>query len=148
MDLASALFGPGLIGGLLIALWLFIAHRRSRTCDGAVPRRDAAALVDPINMSRIHVAGVGGLGLVAMAVIVAVFVPFIGVSLAIAAASGLILAVGLVLWRRRRGPLPSSGQTPGAATMFALESPASPAGAVPPDPESDGTRTTPRLRMA
>jgi hypothetical protein len=66
-----------------------------------------------------------------------VFVPFIGVSLAIAAASGLMLAVGLVLWRRRRGPLPSSGQTPGAATIFALESPASPAGAAPPEPHDD-----------
>jgi hypothetical protein len=148
MDLASALFGPGLVGGLFVALWLVIAHRRARSADHAVPARDESFLVDPINVARIRVAGIGGLGLVAMATVVAVFVPAIGVSLAIAAVTGLMLAVGLIVWRRRNGPLPSSSQRPGAATMLALDSPDSPPGARPSDPERDATRTTPRLRMA
>ena len=55
---------------------------------------------DAINISRIPVAGVGGLGLVAMAFIVAWFVPAIGVSLAVAAIAGVALAVALIAWRR------------------------------------------------
>ena len=102
---------------------------------------------DPINAARIRVAGVGGLGLVAMAIVVAVFVPFIGMSLAIAAVAGVVLAGGLILWRRRGGPLPSSGRTPGAATVFALESPDPLADAEPQKRASDVTRT-PRLRTA
>ena len=66
------------------------------------------------------------LGLVAMALIVAVFVPSIGVSLAIASVLGTVLAIGLILWRRRTGPMPSSGRRPGANTMLAIESPERP----------------------
>jgi hypothetical protein len=61
-----------------------------------------------INASAIPVAGVGGLGLVAMAVVVSVFFPAIGWMMAVALGSGILLAVALVALRRKhRGGGPS-----------------------------------------
>jgi hypothetical protein len=148
MDLAGALFGPGLVGGLFVALWLVIAHRRARAAERAVAAPTPVFLVDPINAARIRVAGIGGLGLLAMAAVVAAFVPAIRIALSIAAVAGVALAVGLIAWRRRAGPLPSSGQTPGAATIFALESPDAAAVEDPQERASDVIRTTPTLRTA
>jgi hypothetical protein len=53
-----------------------------------------------INMSGIPVAGVGGLGLVAMATVVSVFFPAIGWMMAVGLVGGLVLGVALVLARR------------------------------------------------
>jgi hypothetical protein len=86
-------------------------------------RDDGPSSTNVINISSVRVAGIGGLGLVAMALLVAVFVPSIGVSQAIAAALGVLLAVGLILWRRRTGPMPSSGRRSGANTTLSIESP-------------------------
>jgi hypothetical protein len=55
---------------------------------------------DPINIARIRVAGVGGLGLVAMAGIVAWNVPQIWLATILAAAGGVMIAVALIAWRR------------------------------------------------
>jgi len=101
--------------------------------------------MDPTpNISHIRVAGVGGLGLVAMALFVAAYVPGIRVSLIVALVSGVLLAVGLILWRRS-GPLPSSGQRPGASTVLALESDP----VDPPAPRSEPKiGADPHLRMA
>jgi len=60
---------------------------------------------DMINMARIRVAGVGGLGMVAMSLVVAAFVPSIRFSMAIACALGVVLAAVLIAFRRRKGPL-------------------------------------------
>jgi len=76
---------------------------------------------DTINMSSIKVAGIGGLGLVAVAVVTAIFIPTIRVSLTIGAIAGVIFAVALILWRRKRGPLPTSGQHPGAHELLDAE---------------------------
>lgn len=54
-----------------------------------------------INMSAIPVAGLGGLGLVAMAVVVSVFFPAIGWMMAAGVTSGVLLGVVLVAVRRR-----------------------------------------------
>jgi len=89
----------------------------------AVDRDDRVSSTNVINISSVRVAGIGGLGLVAMALVVAVFVPSIGVSLAIAAVLGTVLAVGLILWRRQTGPMPSSGRHPGANTVLSIDSP-------------------------
>jgi hypothetical protein len=56
---------------------------------------------DHINMAHIRVAGIGGLGLVAMAGVVAWNVPEIRVAMAIAVVAGGALAAGLIAWRRR-----------------------------------------------
>jgi len=55
---------------------------------------------DPINMAHIRVAGIGGLGLVAMAGVVAWNVPAIGLATVLAVAGGLAIAAALVMWRR------------------------------------------------
>jgi len=79
------------------------------------------APMDTINMSSIKVAGIGGLGLVAVAVVTAIFIPTIRVSLTIGAVAGVVFAVVLILWRRKRGPLPTSGQHPGAHELLDFE---------------------------
>ena len=53
-----------------------------------------------INMSGIPVAGMGGLGLVAMAVVVSVFFPAIGWMMAAGVGCGVVLGVALVVARR------------------------------------------------
>jgi hypothetical protein len=55
-----------------------------------------------INISSIPVAGVGGLGLVAMAVVVSVFFPAIGWMMAVGVGGGIILGIALVALARRR----------------------------------------------
>jgi hypothetical protein len=55
---------------------------------------------DHINMAHIRVAGIGGLGLVAMAGIVAWNVPEIWVATLLALAGGAVLAIALIAWRR------------------------------------------------
>ncbi|MEO8484677.1 MAG: hypothetical protein ABI634_20915 [Acidobacteriota bacterium] len=127
MDPVMSLIVPGFVGGVLVALWFVGAHRRSRKAGPALAHDDGEMITDAINISHIRVAGVGGLGLVVMALVVAVFVPSIGVSLAIGAASGSIFAVVLILWRRRVGPMESSGRRPGANTTLSIETVESPA---------------------
>ena len=56
-------------------------------------------------------AGIGGLGLVAMALAVALDVPRIGQTVALGLVLGAVFAAILIGRRRRRGPLPSSGQS-------------------------------------
>ncbi len=82
--------------------------------------------IDVINMSRIRVAGIGGLGLVAMALVVAWDLPRIGLTLAAGAVTGSILAVVLILRRRQTGAMPSSGRSPGANTTLSIDTPLSP----------------------
>jgi hypothetical protein len=55
---------------------------------------------EAINISHIPVAGLGGLGLVAMAGVVAWNVPSIRVAVAVALATGIAFAVALIVWRR------------------------------------------------
>jgi hypothetical protein len=102
----------GLAGGVLVgAVLLFASAGRGpyRSTD-ATPRHDPAAAWPPsdvINMSRIRVTGVGGLGLVAMATAVAIGVPSIGRAMVIAVVGGAIVALAIIAIRRRNGPLPS-----------------------------------------
>jgi hypothetical protein len=58
---------------------------------------------DPINIAHIPVAGIGGLGLVAMAGVVAWNFQPIGVATMVAAGAGIVLAVALIAWRRYAG---------------------------------------------
>ena len=65
-----------------------------------------------INISRIRVDGLGGLGLVAMAGVVAVFMPAIGFSVAAGILGGIVLAIGIVVARRHITPKGPSGTDP------------------------------------
>ena len=79
---------------------------------------------DVINAARIRVAGIGGLGLVTMALIVAWNVPRIGQELSIGGLLGVVLAAVLILRRRRTGPLPTSSGRSGANTVLSIDEPA------------------------
>jgi hypothetical protein len=100
MDPATLLMIPGVLGGVLLAVLLRLTNRARPV--GVDPFRREPLSTDVINIAHIKVAGVGGLGLVAMAIIVAVNVPPIGRSLAIGLAAGAALAVALILVNRPR----------------------------------------------
>jgi hypothetical protein len=102
MDPLTALVAPGLLGGAVVALTLWRGHRRARASVLAVPHHQDRILVDAINMSRIPVEGLGGLGLVAGAGVTAWLLPAVGASLGIAAAAGSAVAAVVILFRRRR----------------------------------------------
>lgn len=97
------------------------------------PKSDFGA----INISKIRVDGIGGLGLVAMAGIVAVFLLAAGFTMAAGIVGGVVLAIGIVVARRHVTPKGPSGTDP--AILFR---------AVPPEGGSDRKRDTPPNGMA
>jgi hypothetical protein len=124
MEPITIIVVPGLLGGLVVALIMVALHRKS-TRDAPSYRRERldSASPDVINMSRIRVSGIGGLGLVAMALAVALDVPRIGASVAIGLVSGVALAVFLIARQRRAGIMPSSGRQMGANTTLSIDAP-------------------------
>lgn len=133
MELTS-LIVVSLAGGLVVALLIMVAHRLrpgQRQFD-VFARGRGAGRTDVINIASVRVAGIGGLGLVAMAAALAWSIPRIGQTIALGAVLGAGLAAVLILWRRRLGPMPTSGGRPGANTTLSIDEPVSPenAGAV------------------
>lgn len=114
---------PGFIGGILFAAVMLLIHRRSDPERVVVPYHRDPISTDMINMASIKVAGVGGLGLVAMAVAVALDVPRIAQSVGIGIGLGAVGAFLVILRRRRTGVLPSSGRGMGANTTLAIDVP-------------------------
>ena len=113
------------IGILIIALLLARSHPGPGPGSASVAFDREPLSTDVINMAHIRVAGIGGLGFVAMAAVVAIYIPSIRASLAIGLALGVLFGVGLIVWRRRTGPMPSSGRRPGANTVLSIDEPAS-----------------------
>jgi hypothetical protein len=74
-----------------------------------------------INIARIRVAGIGGLGLVAMALVIALAVPRIGQTLVAGLVLGLLFAFVLIARRRKDGAMPSSGRQSRANTILAID---------------------------
>lgn len=112
----------GFVGGFALALLFFGLNRRAASTPAAPDAfRNEPLSTDVINMARIRVAGIGGLGLVAMAVVVAFTVPRIGRSLAMGLVLGALLAVILIMLRRHSGPMPSSGKSAGANTTLSID---------------------------
>lgn len=130
---------PGVLGGIVLALLM------TRFSFGSEGEAQASPLEAPstsvINMARIRVVGVGGLGLVAMAVTVAIFVPRIRSSMILAFLLGVALATALIALRRRKGPL-SSSNDPGAHSMFPI------ATSAPRSPGSDPSSPSSRQELA
>lgn len=125
MDPVVMIIVPGFVGGLVIAL--LIARLNRRPDAPPYSSRDQPPPTDVINMARIRVAGIGGLGFVAMAIVVALAIPRIGGTLAAGLVLGALFAIILIGWRRRTGPMPSSGRRPGANTALSIDT-ASPEG--------------------
>ena len=123
MDPVTLVIVPGLIGGIVVAvLFSWWQRRNSSSPPVAMPVRREILSTDVINMASIKVAGIGGLGLVAMAAAVALDVPRIGQTVALGFGLGLIVAAVLIVRRRRAGgPMPSSGQGLGANTTLAID---------------------------
>ncbi len=121
MDPVILVVVPGFLGGLVIALVVFLRQRRGSQSASLAPSTPQPLSTDIINAASIKVAGIGGLGLVAMAVAVALNVPRIGQTLAIGLALGLALAVVMIVRRRATGAMPSSGEQAGANTTLAID---------------------------
>jgi hypothetical protein len=122
MDWMTVLVVPGLVGGLVLGIALLALHRRPGT-DVAAAAASEPVSTDFINMAHIRVSGVGGLGLVATALAVGIYIPELRWALAIGLVLGILLAALLILRRRRSGPMPSSGERGGANTMLAIDAP-------------------------
>jgi hypothetical protein len=110
---------PGIVGGLALALVL--AARWKRIPSIVVPRRLEAPSSALINMAHIKVEGVGGLGLVAAVVAVAIADSRIGLATVLAVISGAGLALALIVRRRQTGALPSGGNGPDDRSILHLE---------------------------
>ena len=151
MEALAILMVPAAVGGLVLAILLF---RFSRRTPGATVTDVFSAerlSSEVINASRIRVAGVGGLGLVAMALTVAIGVPGVGVPLALGGALGIVLAAVLIVRNRRKGPLPSAGGRPGANTVLSIEAAGAPELGNTDSPSADqsgATRSVPRAAHA
>ena len=104
---------PGIAGGLLVALVLALRPARPAVSAPAVRRALPPTSPSLINMARIQIDGVGGLGMVAMALAVAISVPWIRLSIAVSLVLGAVVAAVLIGWRRSR-PLASSSRHAGA----------------------------------
>ena len=131
MNLIAVFAVPGFVGAFVVGTCLIWLNRRSRRLRPSSQGRDQDPTTDPINISHIRVAGFGGLGLVAMALVIAFALQSVGISLAIGLALGTLGAIAVIVGRRRTGPMRSSGRRPGANTTLSIETP-EPSADVPP----------------
>jgi peptidoglycan/LPS O-acetylase OafA/YrhL len=104
-------------GGIALAVRYFgQAPMSSNRVDADAFSNDRPT--DVINISRIRVAGIGGLGFVAMAAVIAIALQRVGETVILGLVGGVIAAVAVILYRRRHGPLTSSGQGPGGRAFL------------------------------
>jgi hypothetical protein len=143
MDPVTLVLVPGILGGLAIA-WL-IAGLHGRGPKTLPVPSELSISTDVINIAHIRAAGLGGLGLFAMAVVVAVFVPGIRLAVGVGLLSGAALGVVLILRRRRTGPLPSSGGSAGANVVLSIDHPAA---SNNDEPRTTGQSDAPTLKAA
>jgi hypothetical protein len=139
---------PGVVGGLLLAL--LIASAPPRIKSVVVRRQLSAPSPSLINMAHIQVEGLGGLGMVAAVVAVAIAEPRIRTATLLAAVLGCGLAIALIVLRRRKGALPSAGDGPDDRSVLHLEPGMTPRGGLEPsaaDPQQP-TATRPLLTPA
>ena len=121
MDPVTLVLVPGILGGVVIALVVFYnGFWPRRPAPLAPPYEPDEPITNMYNISSVRVAGIGGLGLLAMASAVALNVPMIGAAMGLGVVLGGIFAVGMILYKRRSGPMPSSGKGIGASTVLSL----------------------------
>jgi len=142
MDPTLWMFIPGIVGGVVFAVLL-------RALSGRIasrPEHDAFAdRGDVINFTSIRVAGVGGLGLLGLALAVAWTFPRIGQTLILGSVLGAGLAAVLIWRRRREGPLSTSSGRPGANTTLSIDQRQAMAA---PDPRHEAGRSAKEIRLA
>ena len=113
------LWGP--VGGVVVAVLLFRFARWRPANPSLASVRYLPLSIDAINMANLRVMGGAGLALVLLCAIIAVYIPFIGLSLGTGLVVGLVAAVVLIAIRRKAGPVSSSSRALGAGTMLRLE---------------------------
>jgi hypothetical protein len=121
MDPVTWILVPSVLGGVAIAWLIFRLQGRGSNAIMDAPMQPVTT--DVINISHIRAAGLGGLGLFAMALVVALFVPRIGLTVSAGALFGALLGGVMILRRRRIGPLPSSGGSAGANVVLSIDQP-------------------------
>ena len=109
---------PGVIGGIVLS-W-FITRLRRTTPPTFVSKRLEPTSPSLINMSSIKVEGLGGLGMVAAVIAVAIADPRIRLAVIIAGVLGGGLALLLIRARRSSGGL-HSGDGPNGDSLLHLE---------------------------
>src|SRR5215831_18411025 len=117
--LALALYG--FAGGLVVALLLIRLNRWTSARAAREIPHGAYISVDMINLAHIRVVGAGGLGLVVICVITAIYIPAIGWPLAAGCLLGTAGATIVIRRRRRLGPIASSSRSPGANTTLMID---------------------------
>jgi hypothetical protein len=127
-DSSLGWFGALALGGgvLMAGLMFWTKHRSGRRQALAVPdvfARDRGTF-DVINVNHIRVAGFGGAGMMLVALAMAWTFPRIGWSTAVGLIGGVVMAVAVILVRRRRGPLESGhGAEGGRGVLFDSDDP-------------------------
>jgi hypothetical protein len=121
MDLVLPFAVPAFVGAVAVAYLLRRLRRQSSSPIVQTPPRYDQPSTDIINIAHIQVVGVGGLGLVAMCAVVALYIPAVGLSLAAGFGLGTVFAIVLIARGRRSGPIPSSSQRPGASTVLSID---------------------------
>ena len=118
MDPVTVVIITGFLGGIVVALFMFRMHA---PLPGVDPLRKYPITTDVINMARIRVSGIGGFGLMSMALVVAMFVPRIRQHLLISLVLGIAFAVALIMLRRHNAP--PDRNLPGANSVLSLDVP-------------------------
>jgi hypothetical protein len=131
---------PGVLGGIVVSL--FIVRLRLGSGVAAPERRLDPPSPGLINMAHIRVEGIGGLGMFAMAVAVAMFEPRIRLAMATALLLGIALGAVLIALRRRTGPLSSGSHDRGAHSMLPIDD--APWDGQPSKPPSSSTKVQAR----
>src|SRR5262245_29147753 len=128
MDPVMIVLIPGILGGFALA-WLIArlgARTGSRGPNTLVNAPLEPVSTDVINIAHIRAAGLGGLGLFAIALAVAWFVPAIRLAVSASVVLGALLGAVMIFRRRRIGPLPSSGGSAGANVVLSIDRPGAP----------------------
>ena len=118
METLLVILVPGVVGGVVLAV--MIALRPARTSTLVVPRRLDAPSPALINLAHIRIEGLGGLGMVAAVIAVAIADSRIRLAIIISAVFGTAIALALIWTRHRTGALPSAGNGPDDRSLLHL----------------------------
>lgn len=121
MDVGLWLVLPGILGGACIAAFLAWLNRRPSPPGPAKRSHLEPLSPDMINMAHIRVAGIGGLGMVAVCGVIAIYVPEIRYALSIGLALGAALAAVLIVYRARTERPGADGQDSHPNAMLSLD---------------------------
>ena len=98
-DLGWILVVP-VVGGVLAAAFLIFSRRSGLGASQLRPDPFEHSSADVINVSRVRVAGVGGIGLMVVSAAMALTFPRIGWSIVVSAIAGAALGATWILMRR------------------------------------------------